>query len=207
MTDRVEKTRLSYEQVAEAYEVQTRVIAPEFVAFREAFAARAQGPVADLGCGPGQHAQALCEGGLDVIGVDLSTAMLKLAARRDVPVVQGDLRRLPLRPGAFGALWSSASLLHVPIEDVDATLDGWRTLLRPGGVLGLSTSLGGEQGWELVPYATPLPVEQPLSRWFVHHEQDDLLKRLGRAGFTVEHHEVRVSKRTWLMVLARAIVP
>jgi SAM-dependent methyltransferase len=202
MTDPVEKTRRSYQQVAQDYEVQTAVTPPEFEAFRDRFAAAASGPVADLGCGPGQHAQALRAAGLDVLGVDLSTAMLALAARRGVPVVQGDLRRLPLRHRAFGALWSSASLLHVPIEDVDATLAGWRALLRPGGLLGLSTSLGGEQGWELVPYATPQPTEQPLSRWFVHHDEADLLSRLTTAGFDVEHHEVRVTKRTWLMVLA-----
>lgn len=202
MSDPVEKTRLSYQQVAQDYEVQTAVTAPEFAAFRDRFAAAATGPVADLGCGPGQHAEALRAAGLEVLGVDLSTAMLGLAARRGVPVAQGDLRRLPLLPKAFGALWSSASLLHVPIDDVDATLSGWHALLRPGGLLGLSTSLGGEQGWELVPYATPLPTEQPLSRWFVHHDESDLLARLARAGFAVEHHEVRVSKRTWLMVLA-----
>ncbi len=204
MTDPVEKTRLSYQQIAQNYEVQTRITSPEFTAFRDAFAARAEGPVADLGCGPGQHAEALRAAGLTVLGVDLSTAMLALAARRGVPVIQGDLRQLPLRPAAFGALWSSASLLHVPIEDVDRTLTQWHALLRPGGLLGLSTSLGGEQGWELVPYATPLPTEQPLSRWFVHHERADLLARLAGAGFTVQHHEVRVTKRTWLMVLARA---
>ncbi len=204
MTDPVELTRLSYQQIAADYEVQTRDTAPELRAFRDAFAAQVTGLVADLGCGPGQHAQALRAAGLTVVGVDLSTAMLALAARRGVPVVQGDLRLLPLAPGAFGGLWSSASLLHVPRDDVDATLVGWHGLVQPGGVLGLSTSLGGAQGWELVPYATPLPVAQPLSRWFVHHDKADLLQRLARAGFTVEHAEVREAKRTWLTVLARA---
>lgn len=50
--------------------------------------------VADLGCGPGSHAQALRDRGFRVAGVDLSAAMLTLA-RPHAHVVRGDIRRPP----------------------------------------------------------------------------------------------------------------
>ena len=202
--DPVAATRASYEQVALDYQARTTNPDPDFVAFRNRFAAAVQGRVADLGCGPGQHAQALRATGLDVVGVDLTTAMLQLTAARGIPAVQGDLRALPLRAGAFGGLWSSASLLHVPRFDVPATLGSWHTLLRSGGVLGLSTSLGNQDGWEVVPYATPKPVYEDLHRWFVHHDEGELLDMLTEAGFTVTEATRRTSQREWLMVLATA---
>src|SRR5215212_4917473 len=40
------------------------------------------GPVLDVGCGTGRVAVALAEGGLEVVGVDLSPSMLRLAEER-----------------------------------------------------------------------------------------------------------------------------
>ncbi len=202
--DPVAATRASYEQVALDYQARTTNPDPDFVAFRDRFATAVSGLVADVGCGPGQHAEALRDCGLQVVGVDLTTAMLELTAARGIPAVQGDLRALPLRAGAFDGLWSSASLLHVPRPDVPATLASWHALLRPGGVLGLSTSLGSQDGWEVVPYATPKPVYEDLHRWFVHHDQTELLEMLSVAGFTVTEASRRTSQREWLMVLATA---
>ena len=196
-------TRATYDEIATAYDAQTRVGSDEFAAFREEFCRGASGRVADLGCGPGRDLELLREHGLDAVGVDLSTGMLALARTRG-PVVRGDLRRPPLRPASLGALWSSAALLHVPREQVPATLAAWHALLVPGGLLGLSTSLGDDEGWERVPYAKAGPVQGPLHRWFVHHDEAALLAQLATAGFTVTWRARRTSHRDWLMVLATA---
>lgn len=119
-------------------------------------------------------------------------------------VVRGDLRNPPLRARSLGGVWSNASLLHIPRAEVPATLAAWRALLRPGGVLGLSTSLGEDEGWEAVPYAAPKAHPGELSRWFVHHQQDALLGLIVSAGFTVDRVAVRQTHRNWLMVLATA---
>ncbi|MCU1593172.1 MAG: hypothetical protein JWO12_564 [Frankiales bacterium] len=201
--DVVDLTRQTYDQVAADYDVQTRVTSPAFEAFRDAFVADARGRVADLGCGPGQHLQVLLGAGLDAFGVDLSDGMLAIARTRG-RVVRGDLRRPPMAPASLDGIWSSAALLHVPREDVPATLTRWRELLKPGGLLALSTSLGGQQGWEKVPYATPKPVAGQLDRWFVHHDRDELLSLLAEAGFTVTSAQTYETKRLWVMVRATA---
>lgn len=82
-----------------------------------------------------------------------------------------------------------------------------RGLLRPGGTLHLSTSLGGDEGWELVPYAPDrAPAQgQRLERWFVHHDLDPLVAALEGAGLAVERATTRTSHRRWAMVTARAV--
>jgi SAM-dependent methyltransferase len=200
--DLVAQTRATYDRVAEDYDRRTSGPGPEFVAFRSAFAADVNGTVADLGCGPGRDVAALREHGVTAVGFDLSTGMLARAARAGLPVVRGDIRRPPLRPGSLGGIWSSAALLHVPRPDVPSTLAAWHALLRPGGHLGLSTSLGGDEGWELAPCDGDGPGGGELHRWFVHHDEGELLAMLTAAGFSVRSHLQRESHRRWLMVRA-----
>lgn len=201
-SDRVATTRLTYDQVAGDYDRRTREPTAELVAFREAFTGAVDGPVADLGCGPGRDLAALRAAGLEGMGVDLSAGMLTVARGRGLPVVRGDLRRPPIRAGSLGGIWSSAALLHVPRPDVPTTLLAWHRCLRPGGRLALSTSLGSGEGWEGVPYAGGGPEDGALKRWFVHHEADALAADLAAAGFQVVDVQTRESRRTWLMITA-----
>jgi SAM-dependent methyltransferase len=76
------------------------------VAFYAHLAAERGGPVLDLGCGTGRVAVALAERGFEVVGVDLSEAMLRQAGERRARLpaevaarltfVQGDMTTLDL---------------------------------------------------------------------------------------------------------------
>jgi SAM-dependent methyltransferase len=105
--------------------------------------------VLDVGCGPGRHARAMGELGIEVHGVDISHRFIKIA-RLDAPIGVSferlDARSLPfdgefdvvisLCQGAFGLAGGGAS---VPLGDPDATvLDGMARALRPGGRLAVS---------------------------------------------------------------------
>jgi SAM-dependent methyltransferase len=60
------------------------------------------GQVLDLACGAGRHAAEFERAGARVVGLDLSAAMLHRArSRTPLPLVRGDMRRLPFRPGSF----------------------------------------------------------------------------------------------------------
>ena len=203
----VEETARSYDRIVASYEASAVQPAPERLAFRDRFvqALPAGALLVDAGCGPGHDVEHFREWGLRALGVDASAGMATRVRERGLAVALGDLRRLPVRPHSLDGLWSSASLLHVPRDDVPATLASWHGLLRPGGVLGLITSLGADDGWEAVPYA---PATQhggvQLRRWFVHHDREALLEMLARAGFSVRSADERVSHRRWLQVLATA---
>jgi SAM-dependent methyltransferase len=203
--DLVAETQATYDRVADDYDRRTRAApSDEFLQFRAEFLAAVTGPVVDLGCGPGRDVSWLCEQGLVAFGVDLSQGMLARARRHGLPVVRGDLRRPPIRPGSLGGIWSNAALLHVPRDDVPATLRQWHALIASGGRLGIATSLGGDEGWELVPYDGPGPEGGELHRWFVHHDVDGLHQLLAAAGFTVLSTGFRTTHRTWAQVHAIA---
>src|SRR2546428_7646563 len=58
--------------------------------------------VLDLACGPGRHAAELARWGGQVVGFDLSRAMLRRARERSRgALVRGDMRALPFRDGSF----------------------------------------------------------------------------------------------------------
>lgn len=140
--------------------------------------------------------------------MDASKQMAALARRAGATVVVADIRHVPLGRGCLDGIWSSASLLHIPREDMPSTLNGWAGCLRPGGILGLSTSLGSGEGWDdgwtsLSGPASASHGAGGLRRWFVDHHQEPLLRALTEAGFRITTVETSVSQRTWLKVLAR----
>lgn len=206
VTDVRRQTADTYDRIVRDYDARTAQPAPEYVAFRNAFCDRlaAGSRVVDLGCGPGRDAVAFQQRGLEVLGLDASTGMVRRTRERGVPAVVGDHRRPPFADAMAGGVWSSASLLHVPRDDVDPTLRSWRRLLVRGGVLGLSTSLGSSEGWEDAPYAADEPQPAQLRRWFVHHERQSLLDLIAATGFAVIRVDERTSHRRWLQVLAVA---
>jgi SAM-dependent methyltransferase len=201
--DPVATTSATYDRIASAYDERITATWPELAALRQAFCDAVSGPAADLGCGPGRDLEAIRAKGIRAVGVDRSDGMLERARRRGLPVVRGDLRRPPLRPGALAGIWSAAALLHVPRPEVATTLRTWHALLRPGGQLSLMTSVAGEDGWEVVPYATG-PDGSELRRWFVHHDETQLLDALSEAGFTVTSCTRRESHRVWSLIEATA---
>lgn len=200
-------TTASYDSIVAAYERQTSSPPDAVLSFRDSFvdALPSSAFVADLGCGPGRDLQAFRSAGLWAVGVDASTQMTRRVAEQGLPVVVGDLRQAPLASARWHGVWSSASLLHVMHEEVLLTLQDWARLLASGGLLGLTTSLGhDDSGWEAVPYAPGTQVRQePLRRWFAHHDRDFIERSLAEAGFRVVEASVRESHRTWLHLLAR----
>ncbi|HVF03875.1 MAG TPA: methyltransferase domain-containing protein [Frankiaceae bacterium] len=207
MTDPVAETIRSYELIAADYALRNATATDRHHAHQAAFQSLvgSRALVADAGCGPGRDAAWFRARGLRVMGFDRSREMVRRAAAAGVPVAYGDLRALPVRAGALDGLWSAAALLHVPRPEVAATLGGWRRVLRDGGVLGLSTSLGGNDGWEVVPYDVPAQqMPGDVRRWFVHHDADELLGLVAAAGFRVESSAEGVASRRWLMMLATA---
>ena len=200
-----DSTARSYDLIAAGYARGNASLSGEVATFRDTFVAsvRAGGLVADLGCGPGRDALFFASAGLNAVGIDASSEMVRLAVTNGADARVGDLREPELALGSVDGIWSNASLLHVPRGDVPRTLRAWHQALAPGGVLGLLTSTGADEGWEQVPYdPTKQAVPSGVRRWFVHHEKPGLLTLLVDAGFHVDAVSERVSHRVWLQVLA-----
>jgi SAM-dependent methyltransferase len=87
----------------------------------------------DIGCGTGLHFQAVQAYGYTVLGVDLSSDQLRIAASRNPRVVHADARRLPLRDASIPAI--AMTFTHTDVDDFPAALAEAARVLRPGGQL------------------------------------------------------------------------
>ena len=130
--DAVIVTRRAYEQGAEQW--ARRGLSRDFAdrrvrAFAGLVKAAGRRRVLDLGCGPGFDAADLTRLGLEVIGLDVTRAMLVIACRDNAPSMRGlqaDSRSLPFRDGSLDAVWANASLLHLPKSQVGwALAEAW----------------------------------------------------------------------------------
>jgi malonyl-CoA O-methyltransferase len=103
--------------------------------------------VLDLGSGPGRAATAMRGRWpkAQVLAMDLALPMLREARRREgwhplrrgIDRVCADARALPLAEGSVDLLFSNLCLQWV--EDLPAVFAGFRRVLRPGGMLLVST--------------------------------------------------------------------
>ncbi|WP_211229643.1 DUF480 domain-containing protein [Nakamurella lactea] len=109
-------------------------------------AAATGGPVADVGCGPGQVTAYLAAAGAVATGFDLSPGMIERARAEhpDVEFEVGDLTRL-LRPRAaagWTAITAWYSLVHLADSELPGAVAGLARVLIPGGVLALALHIG-----------------------------------------------------------------
>jgi uncharacterized protein len=139
------------------------------------------GPVADVGCGPGQvGAFVALAGSGPVTGFDLSRGMVDEARRRfpELHFQVADLRDLPPPEGSGG--WSLVvgwySLVHLAGSELGAAVGALARALRPGGRLAVAVHLGGESRrldeW----------CEQEVAIDFALHDQADVLGAFAAAG-------------------------
>ena len=97
--------------------------------------------VLDAGCGPGFYSEQLIERGAQVVAIDASEPMVELARARlgDRCVVQQQMlgEAMPFDDNSFDAIVCALTIHHV--DDRHAALVELCRVLRPGGVLVLST--------------------------------------------------------------------
>ena len=135
-----------------------RTLGRRDVPFWRNLAARAGGPVLELGCGTGRILLPAGRAGVHVVGIDRSALMLARAAQRvrrarlgdRVRLVRGDIRSLPFRTPSVSRRSSESeagfALVMAPYgvlqsllreHDLAATLAAVSGVLAPGGAFGL----------------------------------------------------------------------
>ncbi|ADB29360.1 Methyltransferase type 11 [Kribbella flavida DSM 17836] len=118
-----------------------------FATFAELVRQGGNGPVADVGCGPGRVTILLSRLGLDAFGIDLSPGMLELA-RRTYPELrfdEGSMLALDLPDASLGGVLAYYSIIHVPWDQRPQVFAEFHRVLTPGGVVMLVFQVGEEK--------------------------------------------------------------
>jgi SAM-dependent methyltransferase len=146
-----EDVRRSYDAIAEEY---ARRMFHELVGKpldrqlldRFADAVRGSGRVADVGCGPGHVARYLRERGVDVVGLDLSPQMVRIAKRLNpsIEFVVADMLALAVCEASWAGAVSFYSLIHLTGSQLQEALRQLRWALRPRAPLLIGVHRGDE---------------------------------------------------------------
>lgn len=135
--------RLAYEAFASIYddfnhlndyEMWLGALLPEL----EKYGLR-KGRVLDIGCGTGRAFEPMLRRGWEIVGCDLTPAMLAEARRKygdAVPLEPADIRELPVF-GEFELVWALNDVINYLLGDGDLerALVGMRKNLAPGGLI------------------------------------------------------------------------
>jgi len=155
--EHVSAARAVYDATAEQYarrigiDVSAAFEGPVDRAFLAAFVefvGLTAGLVADVGCGPGRVAAWLKAHGLDVVGVDVSHAMLTVArgAHPDIRFEEGHLTALPFEDGSLVGAVCWYSIIHTPPEHLHEAFSELQRVLSGGGHLLVAFQAGDSKG-------------------------------------------------------------
>lgn len=106
----------------------------------------AKGRIFDVGCGSGRDVKVFLELGYEVVAIDASNEMVKLAiAYTNHPVIQKSFMDISY-DSEFDGIWANASLLHVPSNQFLQVMEKLNKALKPNGVMYLMFRYGDFEG-------------------------------------------------------------
>jgi SAM-dependent methyltransferase len=149
--------------------------------------ARGRGLVADFGCGPGHVARYLREQGVTTVGIDLSPAMVEVAASLN-PGLEfrvDDMTHPGLADASLAGIVSFYSIVHFDLVELSTVFQQMRRVLVPGGLALVAFHIGDQ-----VVHVDDL-FGAPVSLDFRFHVPGKVVEALRVARLTVIEHVER----------------
>ena len=141
------------------------------------------GPVCDMGCGPGQVARYLHDRALETCGIDLSGEMVRHARELnpDISFEVGDMLDLnKVSDHRFSAVAAFYSIVHFPPAALPAVFAELKRVLAPRGILLLTHHIGTEVVHREELFGKPVDLD------FRFFETQATADKLEQAGFILE---------------------
>ena len=146
--------------------------------------------VLDAGCASGRDSKLLLDKEISVIGIDLSSELIKIAKKNypDIKFVEGNFLNLPFIDKMFGGIWAHASLLHFEnTEDVFKALsEFYRVLMKNGIIHVLVKAQTTINKYNIV--IDKLSKHNRFFQFFTKEEIKDLLQRSSFKIIKLEHY-------------------
>jgi ubiquinone/menaquinone biosynthesis C-methylase UbiE len=138
MIEKEDVVRKGYDKIAEVYQANRHELdnMNQLKEFANLLPKNAK--ILDVGCGAGVPvARFLVESGFQVVGIDFSEEMLRLA-RKNVPratFVEEDMTKLDFADNSFDGLTAFYSIIHVPREKQPLLFESFHRILKPEGIM------------------------------------------------------------------------
>ncbi|HET8892250.1 MAG TPA: class I SAM-dependent methyltransferase [Candidatus Angelobacter sp.] len=112
------------------------------------FAAVCEGLICDLGCGPGHVTEYLSRFNANVIGLDLSSGILREARARHSEIIflQGDMLNLPFAAAKLAGIVAFYSIIHFDGNEVARAFAEMSRVLNRVGLFFSAVHVGREVG-------------------------------------------------------------
>lgn len=205
MSTRQNVTVESYNQTAEDYAKNVCELHPKKASTVFTSFLRKGSKVLDIGCGSGRDAQVFVEKGYQVVGIDLSSAMIGIAKKKvkKARFQIMDMRNLIFNDNTFDGIWANAVLLHVPKKKISSTLKEWRRVLKKSGLLYIGVKEGRGEGFEM-----DKRYKTPVKKYFSYFEKSEIERKVKLAGFTVdklfvEKEDHEYSHHPWIRIFSK----
>ena len=153
--------------------------------------------VFEIGCGDGRDAKDIIKKSAWYHGVDISSGLLRLANEH---VPEGSFEQADMveydYPDNIDVVFAFASVLHLPMDELQKVIHKVHSALRPGGIFYISLKWKPE-------YAEEVKNDKYGSRAFYFYNEA-LIERLAEAKFTIADtwREV-IGKTDWLEIALR----
>jgi 2-polyprenyl-3-methyl-5-hydroxy-6-metoxy-1,4-benzoquinol methylase len=157
--------------------------------------------ILDVGCGTGLNATQLALNGHEVVGIDLSPSAIEQFRAKGFEGLVVDLEAgpLPLPSASFDLVYASEVIEHC--VDTMGALRGMRSVLKPGGLLLLSTPNSAFWAYRLLGVVGRAPSEYQHPGHVRFFSKRSLVAALKSAGFSI----VAVSGRHMYLILGRRL--
>ncbi|MFA5136197.1 MAG: class I SAM-dependent methyltransferase [Patescibacteria group bacterium] len=162
--------------------------------------------ILDAGCASGRDSKIMHEKGKKVIGIDLSTELIKIAKKNnpEIQFVEGNFLHLPFEDDHFDGIWSHASLLHFEsIDEVLKSLREFHRVLKTEGVIHIFVKEKKDKKFDVV--TDSLSHHDRFFQYFTEDEMSEYMKKTGFKIIKLLHTSDPGGRKevSWILILAR----
>lgn len=199
--DKVDMTIKAYNEISEIYNKMYNDVSRNSKNRNEFLRLlKPQSHILDLGCGHGKDIGIFLEENFQVTGIDLCDAFIKMTSNKypQANILKQDIRYPEFEDNYFDAIWASASILHVPRNQVDETFNNIYKILKPKGIFYSSFQIGSDENIKSKLYGG-----KSRKRYFAQYSGKELENKISKAGFEIIKGVKNFYETKWYSVFAR----